>query len=168
LSGADSNYAQSFNDFTERGDPEDFAVRLISYVKVAVERRAVIQLPVAEAMITYKEAEESSQVFVPFISEVRLSVGYSLGSVEAEGGGDLSSSPPSPPHSPREDPLELQIDYWKGTLKSSIKAFFRTLTITRTVDNGLSLTYLLKEQKKQKSETRPFDSKISHLIWIWI
>lgn len=153
LCQGDSNYAQSFNDFTERGDAEDIALRLFSYAKGAMERRLVFNVPIAEAMITYKENQESSQVFVPFVSEVRLSVGFSSPSVEAEGGAaDLSSSPPSPPHSPREEPLELQVDYWKGTLKSSIKAFFRTLTIQRTQDNLLSVSYVLKEQKKQKSK----------------
>jgi len=42
------------------------------------------------------------------------------------------------------------VDYWKGTLKSSIKAFFRTLTIQRTQENLLAVSYVLKEQKKQK------------------
>ena len=141
-------------------------MRLISYVKVASERRHVINLPIAEAMITYKENEESSQVFVPFISEVRLNVGYSLASIDQEG-GDLSSSPPSPPHSPREDPLELQVDYWKGTVKSSIKAFFRTLTIQRTQDNALSVTYILKEQKKQKSKSESLILKLLFPIFIF-
>jgi len=150
LSHSDSNYAQSFNDFIERGDPEEFAMRLIAYVKLATERRQVIILPIAEAMITYKENDESTQVFVPFIGEVRLSVGYSLASVDQDGTVDLSSSPPSPPHSPREDPLELQVDFWRGSVKSSIKAYFRTLTIQRTQDNSLTVTYILKEQKKQK------------------
>jgi len=113
LCQGDPNYAQSFNDYTERGDADDFALRLVSYAKVATERRFIFNLPIAEAMITYKENQESSQVFVPFVSDVRLSVGYSLASVDGE--VDPSSSPPSSPHSPREDPLELQVDYWKGT-----------------------------------------------------
>ena len=113
----------------------------------------MVNVPIAEAMITYKDADESSQVFVPFVSEVRLSVGFSAGvSMDQQEPGDLSSSPPSPPHSPREEPLELQVDFWKGTVKSSIKAFFRTLTIQRTPDNALSVTYILKEHKKQKSK----------------
>lgn len=135
----------------ERVNPDEFAHRLISYVKTASERRQLINLPIAEAMITYKDSDESSQIFVPFISEVRLNLSFCSGpSVDVE--GDLSSSPPSPPHSPREDSLELQVDYWKGSTKSSIKSFFRTLSIQRSQDNGLSVTYALKEQKKQKSE----------------
>lgn len=113
-------------------------------------------------MITYKESDESSQVFAPFISEVRLNVGYfsQLGILPGAGDphqtdiaeGHLSSSPPSPPQSPREEtPLELQVDFWKGTAKSSVKAYFRSLSIQRTQDNGLAISYVLKEQKKQKS-----------------
>ncbi|CAG7829207.1 unnamed protein product, partial [Allacma fusca] len=45
---------------------------------------------------------------------------------------------------------ELQVDFWKGTIKSSIKATFRTLTIQRTPENALSVFYILKEHKKQK------------------
>jgi hypothetical protein len=140
----------------ERNDPEECAVKIITYVKTASERRQVINLPIAEAMITYKDkdSEESSQVFVPFINDVRLNVSFSLTSIDLQEGqgGDLSSSPPSPPHSPREDPQELQVDYWKGNVKSSIKAFFRTLNIQRSIDNGLNVSYTLKEQKKQKSK----------------
>jgi len=153
LCQSDPQYGQNFNDLTERGNAEEMALRVISYATLAKERRHIVHLPIAEAMITYKESDESSQVFVPFISEVRLNVGYYSVSMDQQlEPGDLSSSPPSPPHSPREEPLELQVDYWKGTVKSSIKAFFRTLTIQRTQENSLSVTYILKEQKKQKSE----------------
>jgi len=153
LCQSDLQYGQTFNDYTERGNPEEIALRIISYATLAKERRHIVHLPIAEAMITYKDCEESSQVFVPFISEVRLNVGYFSASLDQPGMdiGDLSSSPPSPPHSPREEPLELQVDFWKGTAKSSIKAFFRTLTIQRTQDNALAVSYVLKEQKKQKS-----------------
>lgn len=65
----------------------------------------------------------------------------------------LVGSPPSPPQGRSSDePLELQVDFWKGTVKSSIKACFRSLLIQRTMDNALSLSYTLKEHKKQKSE----------------
>jgi len=149
----DTLYGQTFTDQLEREPSEEMALRIISYANVAKERRQIVNLPIAEAMITFKENEESSQVFVPFISEVRLNVGYSSVSIEQQQDpGDLSSSPPSPPHSPREEPLELQVDFWKGTIKSSVKASFRSLTIQRTPDNALALSYTLKEQKKQKSK----------------
>ncbi|CAL8106945.1 unnamed protein product [Orchesella dallaii] len=147
----DTLYGQTFTDQLEREPAEEMALRIISYANIAKERRQIVNLPIAEAMITFKENEESSQVFVPFISEVRLNVGYSSVSIEQQQDpGDLSSSPPSPPHSPREEPLELQVDFWKGTIKSSVKASFRSLTIQRTPDNALALSYTLKEQKKQK------------------
>ncbi|ODN06094.1 Phosphofurin acidic cluster sorting protein 2 [Orchesella cincta] len=147
----DTLYGQTFTDQLEREPSEEMALRIISYANVAKERRQIVNVPIAEAMITFKENEESSQVFVPFISEVRLNVGYSSVSIEQQQDpGDLSSSPPSPPHSPREEPLELQVDFWKGTIKSSVKASFRSLTIQRTSDNALALSYTLKEQKKQK------------------
>jgi hypothetical protein len=157
LCQSDPQYVQNFNDFTERGNAEEHAIRVIAYSNLARERRHIVPLPIAEAMITYKESDESSQVFVPFISEVRLSVGYfSLPNDQhsQQDGNELhlSSSPPSPPHSPRGEELELQVDFWKGTVKSSVKAFFRSLSIQRTQDNALSITYVLKEQKKQKSD----------------
>ncbi|XP_046447215.1 phosphofurin acidic cluster sorting protein 2-like isoform X12 [Daphnia pulex] len=79
-----------------------------------------VQVPIAEAMITYREPnseEESTQVFIPFVSEVRIGFAESAaavmaaaaamtpGSVDAEDGQQLSntgaSSGPlsgSPPH----------------------------------------------------------------------
>ncbi|XP_021956417.1 phosphofurin acidic cluster sorting protein 1 isoform X2 [Folsomia candida] len=159
LCQSDPQYVQNFNDFTERGNAEELALRIIAFFSVAKERRHIVHLPIAEAMITYKESDESSQVFAPFISEVRLNVGYSLQLTPGDQQqhhpdgeiSHLSSSPPSPPHSPRgEEPLELQVDFWKGTAKSSVKAYFRSLSIQRTQDNALSISYVLKEQKKQK------------------
>lgn len=171
LCQSDPQYGQNFNDFTERGNPEEIAVRVISYSTLAKERRHIIHLPIAEAMITYKESgEESSQVFVPFISEVRLNVGYfsqpHTDQYPPQDGNELnlSSSPPSPPHSPREEPLELQVDFWKGTIKSSVKAYFRSLSIQRTQDNALAISYILKEQKKQKSKYTGKGWKIAILL----
>lgn len=71
LCNADTEYGQTFNDFTERQLPAEFTSRLVNYANMAKERRQILSLPVAEAMITYKENEESSQVFVPFICETR-------------------------------------------------------------------------------------------------
>ncbi|EEB13376.1 conserved hypothetical protein [Pediculus humanus corporis] len=105
---------------------------------------STIFLPVAEAMLTYKEKssdDESSQIFVPFVNDVRL------GSMDSASGASVDlddmqatcgSSPPkiTPPSSPnvnsmhitnhsREsnlvEPLELQIDYWTSNKSSEAK-----------------------------------------------
>lgn len=87
-----------------------------------------VQLPIAEAMLTCHD--ESSQIFIPFISEVRVGPSDSGISVSvdleesATGGPLLSSSPPAPPLTPPSspnvqnrdlpwEPLELQLDYWQ-------------------------------------------------------
>lgn len=84
------------------------------------------QIPIAEAMVNYKE-EDSCQIFVPFISDVRLGnlEGPQLSlDLDESGNGlntQLSSSPPatgraSPtqPTTPAQfqEPMELQVDYW--------------------------------------------------------
>merc|ERR1719414_1708888 len=101
----------------------------------------LINLPVAEAMVTYKEKssdEESSQVFIPFVSDVRvgseshpnppsMELDDTIGSPTPEG---IKLTPPSSPHvgqgsgtthileatTPKErpdhEPIDLQLDYW--------------------------------------------------------
>ncbi|PNF26036.1 hypothetical protein B7P43_G06355 [Cryptotermes secundus] len=65
---------------------------------------ATIQLPVAEAMITYKEKssdEESSQIFIPFVNDVRLGSPETSASASVDldetqlSVPQLSGSPPS-------------------------------------------------------------------------
>ncbi|XP_055551781.1 phosphofurin acidic cluster sorting protein 2 isoform X3 [Wyeomyia smithii] len=98
------------------------------------------QVPIAEAMVNYRD-EDSCQIFVPFISDVRigclegpqlsldLDESMTLGS-QASSDRTLSSSPPqsgraSPPapvtpialtaqpsSSANQESLELQVDYW--------------------------------------------------------
>ncbi|KAG5671872.1 hypothetical protein PVAND_002042 [Polypedilum vanderplanki] len=86
------------------------------------------QIPIAEALVT--RDEDSCQIFVPFITDVRLGQlleGTQLSldledSVNAGLSSQLSSSPPntgrlSPtqPNTPQaiqSEPLELQVDYW--------------------------------------------------------
>ncbi|EFX79929.1 hypothetical protein DAPPUDRAFT_304323 [Daphnia pulex] len=112
-----------------------------------------VQVPIAEAMITYREPnseEESTQVFIPFVSEVRIGFAESAaavmaaaaamtpGSVDAEDGQQLSntgaSSGPlsgSPPHqssvmetssTPGAESVELQVDYWfLATMAQAVK-----------------------------------------------
>ena len=97
------------------------------------------QLTIAEAMVTYKDKsseEESCQVFVPFVSDVRLWTGTEPETEDIQplslsfGHGANSfldrsrTDRPSPPSSPNiskysfdsvsksEDLMELQLDYW--------------------------------------------------------
>ncbi|CAG7830373.1 unnamed protein product, partial [Allacma fusca] len=37
----DPEYGQTFNDFTERSSPDEMALRILSYAKMAMERRFV-------------------------------------------------------------------------------------------------------------------------------
>lgn len=73
-----------------------------------------ILLPIAEAMLTYKEKssdDESSQIFVPFVNDVRLgsSDGSSAASVDLDETPTLGSSPPkiTPPSSPNVNSVSL-------------------------------------------------------------
>lgn len=100
-----------------------------------------MQLPVAEAMVAYREKvsdEDSSQIFVPFVNDVRIgsaeSAQHSVDLEEALGAGGgsppaaLRPSPPGTPAPPFAmadnsnmstpisihcEPLELQLDYWQ-------------------------------------------------------
>jgi len=80
----------------------EIANRITHYITGA---NSVVQLPVAEAMVTYKEKstdEESSQIFVPFIIEVRIgpidttvsSTSVDLDDAALSTQSSLSSSPP--------------------------------------------------------------------------
>ncbi|CRK88259.1 CLUMA_CG002039, isoform A, partial [Clunio marinus] len=84
------------------------------------------QIPIAEAMVNYKE-EDSCQIFVPFISDVRLGnlegpqLSLDLDESGIGGSTQLSSSPPntgrvSPTQvsapAPVQEQMELQVDYW--------------------------------------------------------
>ncbi|ELU12912.1 hypothetical protein CAPTEDRAFT_112775 [Capitella teleta] len=118
LSKVDSTYNSLFNDSiwrdafekTEnscRPDAGKIVERINTYVS---EASCSIQLPIAEAMLTYKEKsnhEESSQVFVPYINEVRIGPIDSPSSVNTPTSTSvdleepittvtLSSSPPQP------------------------------------------------------------------------
>ncbi|KAK6638739.1 hypothetical protein RUM43_007007 [Polyplax serrata] len=145
LASVDSTYGAFFTgdkwrDVIEREVNE--VVNRISHYMNSVNY--TILLPVAEAMLTYKERssdDESSQIFVPFVNDVRLgsldsstTVSVDLDETPATSG----SSPPkiTPPSSPnvnsvsisapsREhclvEPLELQIDYWTAGRSSEAK-----------------------------------------------
>lgn len=185
LSASDGGYASlftsdSWSNICERAadgsaaDITEMSSRIGRYLNSI---GPVNNMPIGEAMIAYREKsgdEDSSQTFLPFISEVR--VGCSEGgvsSLELEEGGSppARSSPPGTPapHThdapplplplpllARSEPLELQLDYWlvpgrqtDGTdSKVTVKASFRALHVTRQ-NAHLCITYLTKE-KKQK------------------
>ncbi|XP_069681566.1 phosphofurin acidic cluster sorting protein 2 isoform X2 [Periplaneta americana] len=111
LSSLDGVYASAFSAETwkelleraelQKTDCQEMLNRVHRYLHSA---SATIQLPIAEAMITYKEKssdEESSQIFVPFVNDVRLgspetSASASVDLDEAQlSVPQLSGSPPS-------------------------------------------------------------------------
>ncbi|PSN31243.1 Phosphofurin acidic cluster sorting protein 2, partial [Blattella germanica] len=111
LSSLDGVYASAFSAETwkelleraelQKTDCQEMLNRVHRYLHSA---SATIQLPVAEAMITYKEKssdEESSQIFVPFVNDVRLGSPESSASASVDldeaqlNVPQLSGSPPS-------------------------------------------------------------------------
>lgn len=165
LASLDAGYAALFPN--EQDFKEDLASRIHRYV---AGNGPVTQLPLAEAMLTCQD--DSSQLFIPFVSEVRVGpadTGNSL-SMDLDDVMCYSNQPPpplTPPSSPnvqvREspwEPLELQLDYWqipgsreksdkatKTDGKTSLKGLFRALQASP----GLSLSiHLASKEKKQK------------------
>ncbi|KAG4067941.1 hypothetical protein HA402_010627 [Bradysia odoriphaga] len=143
LCGLDSAYGQlfgvdSWQQHCERAaslDPADI-LEVTNRIQIYLHTAGpCTQIPIAEAMVNYKD-EDSCQVFVPFISDVKigcsdshqlsLDLDESLSNVQQQqqqsSGNLLSSSPPSGRISPpmpttpqlisNQEPLELQIDYW--------------------------------------------------------
>ncbi|XP_059481521.1 phosphofurin acidic cluster sorting protein 2 isoform X2 [Neocloeon triangulifer] len=81
LSSLDSMYAASFSgeswkELTERLDSKIECQEAMNRIqRYLVAANSYVALPVAEAMVTYKERssdEESCQIFIPFINETRL------------------------------------------------------------------------------------------------
>uniref|UniRef100_A0A1B6LTQ9 Phosphofurin acidic cluster sorting protein 2 n=1 Tax=Graphocephala atropunctata TaxID=36148 RepID=A0A1B6LTQ9_9HEMI len=126
--------SDSWKELLERGETSELVNRIQRYL---LQSSAAVNLPIAEAMLTYKEKssdDESSQIFIPFMNDVRLGSPETstTTSVDLEEGLPplISGSPPpsltigcdrkvTPPSSPnigqsRElcEPLELQLDYW--------------------------------------------------------
>ncbi|XP_077300386.1 phosphofurin acidic cluster sorting protein KrT95D isoform X2 [Arctopsyche grandis] len=120
-------------------DANDLVNRINRYVSGS---GPTVQLPIGEAMVTYRERscdEDSSQIFVPFINDVRIGAAESAQhSVDLEealgppGGSPPAALRPSPPATPAPpssldstpmtpaaplpqhwEPLELHIDYWQ-------------------------------------------------------
>lgn len=138
LCALDNCYAAQFSD----GWLEEAEQRVSDFLSAA---NAVLQLPIAEAMINYRphnsSEDESSQVFVPFISDVKIGIAEGastsvdleecLGSSPPGAAAAESTTPPSSPSiggaaaaahmaaptsgggswSPMEA-MELQLDYW--------------------------------------------------------
>ncbi|XP_076638104.1 phosphofurin acidic cluster sorting protein KrT95D isoform X2 [Colletes latitarsis] len=140
LCSIDSKYSilfgEEWKELLEReGGSTECAARVTEYLAVA---STTLLLPIAEAMVTYRETDDSSQIFIPFINDVRVGCPDSSSSASVdleESNITMSGSPPSlpppglpipppgrltPPSSPnvgqptREgwEPVELQLDYW--------------------------------------------------------
>ncbi|CAL1675801.1 unnamed protein product [Lasius platythorax] len=141
LGSIDSKYSMLFGDEwkelleREGGGSIEGAARVSEYLAAA---NTVLLLPIAEAMVTYRETDDSSQIFIPFVNDVRVGCPDSSSSASVdleESNVSMSGSPPSlppptlpvpppgkltPPSSPnvgqpaREgwEPVELQLDYW--------------------------------------------------------
>ncbi len=128
-------------EMAEPGKPD--VAEIVNRVKeylASASNENLINLPVAEAMVTYKEKssdEESSQVFIPFVSDVKVGSEFistqnptsielddTLGSPPPPEG--MRVTPPSSPHvgsghalepnqakeRPDVEPIDLQLDYW--------------------------------------------------------
>ncbi|XP_017793780.1 PREDICTED: phosphofurin acidic cluster sorting protein 2, partial [Habropoda laboriosa] len=141
LGSIDTKYSMLFGDEwkelleREGGGASEGAARVSEYLAAA---GTTLLLPIAEAMVTYRETDDSSQIFIPFINDVRVGCPDSSSSASVdleESNVTMSGSPPSlpppglpiplpgrltPPSSPnvgqptREgwEPVELQLDYW--------------------------------------------------------
>ncbi|XP_032664421.1 phosphofurin acidic cluster sorting protein 2 isoform X3 [Odontomachus brunneus] len=141
LGSVDVKYSMLFGDEwkelleREGGGSSEGAARISEYLAAA---NTVLPLPIAEAMVTYRETDDSSQIFIPFVNDVRVGCPDSSSSASVdleESNVSMSGSPPSlpppslpvpppgkltPPSSPnvgqpaREgwEPVELQLDYW--------------------------------------------------------
>ncbi|XP_034192599.1 phosphofurin acidic cluster sorting protein KrT95D isoform X4 [Osmia lignaria lignaria] len=141
LGSIDTKYSMLFGEEwkelleREGGGVSEGAARVSEYLAAA---GTTLLLPIAEAMVTYRETDDSSQIFIPFINDVRVGCPDSSSSASVdleESNVTMSGSPPSlpppglpvpppgrltPPSSPnvgqpsREgwEPVELQLDYW--------------------------------------------------------
>ncbi|XP_076258542.1 phosphofurin acidic cluster sorting protein KrT95D isoform X2 [Rhynchophorus ferrugineus] len=174
LTALDSGYMALFPAENDP-KPDDIAQRLVRYTSVPITA-PLAQLPIGEAMLTCYD--ETSQLFIPFVNEVRVGPADHVLSVSVDM-DDICSSPPAPsltpPSSPnvqvREspwEPLELQIDYWqmpkfnentiktekdktKQDGKTSLKGVFRGLQASPSSNAGLCIAmHMASKEKKQK------------------
>ncbi|XP_066589621.1 phosphofurin acidic cluster sorting protein 2 [Prorops nasuta] len=150
LCSIDTRYSLLFGDEwrelleTEGGGAAECAARVSDYLSSSA---TMLPLPIAEAMVTYRETDDSSQIFIPFVNDVRVGCPESSTSASVdleESNIATSGSPPSlpapgasipppgrltPPSSPnvgqpsREgwEPVELQLDYWSKQIQQGEK-----------------------------------------------
>lgn len=186
-------YARLFHDDTwrellERAEPTKQEIaELVGRVNQYLGMSAHTQLSIAEAMVTYKEKltdEESCQLFVPFVSDVRVGTfsdedtasSHDHGLSERRCGERLT--PPSSPNISKhgqdredrnrkeEEALELQLDYWGAATEKSEKSSDKLFGGTKN-ENGDKK----QETEKSKKLTDPKSSiktsfrnlSISHL-----
>lgn len=153
MSTMDAGYAATFPHDQEL-PIDELAQRIQRYLNVPPSA-PVAQLPLGEAMLTC--IDESSQVFIPFVHEVRVGPADQSLSISVDMDDLMCSSPPAPPpsitppsspnvqarDSPWE-PLELQLDYWQ------LPKFIDTTTTPQTktdkpkLDGKVSMKALFK------------------------
>jgi hypothetical protein len=154
---------------------DELTGRLQRYLSVP-SSAPVAQLPLGEAMLTCQD--DSSQLFIPFVNEVRVGPAEHSLSMSVDLEDLMCSSPPAPsltpPSSPNVqtrdspwEPLELQLDYWqiskctepvavktdktKQDGKTSLKGLFRGLQASPSNTSGLNITmHMANKEKKQK------------------
>ncbi|KAK2705505.1 phosphofurin acidic cluster sorting protein 2-like [Artemia franciscana] len=125
--------SDSWKVTVETCDLQDAFFRISKYLQ---NSNNLLQLPIAEAMVTYKDSaveDDTAQAFrpIPFLNEVRI--GPLEGDDEtsfvplSEKGSERTKEKLSPPGSPNllssirsEEGMELQIDYW------TVSSFYRS------------------------------------------
>ncbi|KAJ8925718.1 hypothetical protein NQ315_009565 [Exocentrus adspersus] len=156
---------------------DDLSQRLQRYLSSPLSA-PVAQLPIGEAMLTCHD--ENSQLFIPFVSEVRVGPADLALSISVDLDDLICSSPPAPsltpPSSPNVqardspwEPLELQLDYWqlpkfsdttiktdktKQDGKTSLKAIFRGASGFADHTFWTQLMRLGKKKEKER-DTEP-------------
>ena len=177
----------SWRELLDRPEPSRAEIgEMVSRVNRYLGLATATQLSIAEAMVTYKEKltdDESSQVFVPFVSEVRVGT-FSEEEVSGSQHGECSDrrsdrlSPPSSPniskHGEREggrketrdeEVMELQLDYWGPATaeKTSDKLFGGTKSENGDRKQDTEKSKKLASDPKSSIKTSFRNLAISHL-----
>ncbi|CAL4063168.1 unnamed protein product, partial [Meganyctiphanes norvegica] len=103
LGSIDSTYGAAFvsdswREVVERWEKTDVQEVVNRIHRYVTQAQQTLQLPIAEAMLTYKEKscdDESTQAFVPFIMDVRLGSGDVTGSTSVDIDEPAVSTPTS-------------------------------------------------------------------------
>uniref|UniRef100_A0A0K2UKU9 Phosphofurin acidic cluster sorting protein 2like [Acyrthosiphon pisum] n=2 Tax=Lepeophtheirus salmonis TaxID=72036 RepID=A0A0K2UKU9_LEPSM len=106
----------SWRELIEKAEPvksdvDEIVARIRQYLDEIKNPSNLVHIPIAEAMVAYKEKnsdEESSQVFIPFISDIRVGYGdnISVDSIDESLNPPCIGSPPAIPcHSLCQIPL---------------------------------------------------------------